>query len=1046
MGQSKSSMEQVEGTNNLRINQVAGSDQLLVKLCRNGSEWLSPVGWVADEKGTLLDCKSDKSSSIVEIPAEFAKKLKSGDKITLSRPDSGFKSEIVWGQSPKAAPTSRKNANGATPTVQLSLEETERRAKEAEKAAANYRVQMEAASKAREAAQAAALEAARKADEALKAEADRIAEMERAAKAFEEAEKLRLDEQRRLERERRLEEERKAEEARLAEEARIKAEAERLKKERSEARKAIKTQIDAAKEEKIRLQDVLSGFKAKSEAAEADIADNDKRLGRLEKSLASAQKEEANSKASLSKEETRLNDIQSHSDKVTASMRDLEKNNEKLFKNLERAESAHEKALKEVEAAKQRAAEALNALTSVKSESDKVKAHQATLDMEKQELGKKLNAQKNVISELKASYDTARISAEKEQSGLKELKKSREALEQRLNGAKTDIARTLQDIKASDEVLSSKKMSLKQIEDMENADDIRVLMGKSAQPVSVGAKKPVPNKKPPETSEKGGFLGRFFRKAESNVDSAKPELKKDVKSEQKKAESKKSDIKKAAPPVKPKAKPVAAKTPDVTKPAISAKPLKAAPVKEMKAPIAEVPVAELKSAPRKPAARKQSGFRLNSWLLMGVATAGIALLGTAYALGAKDDSSKPASLQASKPDTHKPGTNDSGDAVLTADTTTASTVEAGSVEFKSVGLMAQATENTLQGDKDQGEETAVSSAALDIESSVSADAEPLSEVESDVAPTTNRVQTAERAATPSTSKTSLTSNLETNTPQSDNEATTDYQAVTRQVQSDLSLLGFYNGDINGLQTIETQSAMRDFKTIYGLSSDNEISGAFLNSLKRAVDDQQNIQTSQAVTPSNETVIRVAENTAPAAQFTDTGLGDPINSTSLSLESVSPVETVLAQSQQTFVSDETQSVTQENVFETVAAEPVVTERVAEIVRPEASAPSLAPSISEDTIVPARVTRQARAEYPSRVLRLNKFYDVKVYITYDVNTDGRVENARVDSMDYDGEQRFAEYFEKEAIRAVEKQRFEPRLVNGEPSVEQARTTRISFNATE
>jgi len=76
-------MERIAGTSKLRIKKLINSDQLLVKLCRNDKEWLSPSGWVTSEKSTLLECKADKKASLVEIPAQFAKTLKPGDHLSL---------------------------------------------------------------------------------------------------------------------------------------------------------------------------------------------------------------------------------------------------------------------------------------------------------------------------------------------------------------------------------------------------------------------------------------------------------------------------------------------------------------------------------------------------------------------------------------------------------------------------------------------------------------------------------------------------------------------------------------------------------------------------------------------------------------------------------------------------------------------------------------------------------------------------------------------------------------------------------------------------
>ena len=1001
MAKTASTIAQLDGTFHLKIDKVVESNQLLVTLSRNGKEWLSPVGWVKQEKGTLLDCQSRKDHTIVEIPAEFAKKIKTGDQIELKSREIDFSAALTWGKLNGSKTDTAKKANGAAPLEAMSLEESEKRAKDAEKTAAQYRAQMEEASKAREAAQAAALEAARKADEALKAEADRIAEMERAAKAFEDAERKRMEEQRRLDRERRLEEERKAEEARIAEEARLAAEAERLKKERTEARKFFKGQISETKSEKSRLQEVLDGFKSKAESAEAEIADSDKRLSRLEKSLAAAQKEEADNKAALSREENRIGELKSTHNKIQASISDIEKGNEKLFKSLERAESVHEKALKEVEAAKIRAAEALKALSTIKVQTDKVKSQRDGLKLEQKDAQSKLSAHEKHLSELRLSYDASRQNAEKEKTGLSSIKKTKDDLAAKLNSAKTDIARTLQDIKAKDETLKRQQASLKQIEDIENADDIRRITGltTSAEPRKTNSGKtsvsgPVAKaataktSKTADSSGKGGFLSRFFsRSGQDTVPTG----------------TTKTTVAKSTPPAKPEVK--------------ASLPLASIPAaKKVETPLSI-------KAPVQPNGRGDSGVRLNSWLLMGIAVAGIATIGTAVAINS-NDGQKIADKSQNNKTVKTEAPIETAKLIASAETISAEKIDAA----QSSGMIPDMT---------PVEDIATQSLASAALTEITPEKEAV-KVESPV----------KKPVTPKTAKTEPVQKPASKPrPRARAASTTNYEAVTRQVQEQLSFLGFYNGPLDGQQTRQTQQSMAEFKALYDLPANNNLTGSFLNTLKRAYEEQVELREANTfIVRPVEPVVQVVDNTISLPALDTPAIN---TSTSVDYTNSNSAEQQIFDSvarEAAIIQPVNTAVIPETVSESLTAAPVTDEpalqQVAEISLPaaEISAPV------EDTIVPARVIRKARAEYPLRLLRQNKTFDAKVFVIYDVDETGKVINPIVKSVDFEGSSGNRKLFEKAAINAVKRQKFEPRLVNGEATTEKDRTTRISFNVEE
>ena len=83
----------------LVVDQHCESDQLLVSLCKNESEWLSPIGWTGQKKVTLLDCRSRGAQTEIDIPQEYAATLMSGDILKLSCSELDLEQEIIWDRS-----------------------------------------------------------------------------------------------------------------------------------------------------------------------------------------------------------------------------------------------------------------------------------------------------------------------------------------------------------------------------------------------------------------------------------------------------------------------------------------------------------------------------------------------------------------------------------------------------------------------------------------------------------------------------------------------------------------------------------------------------------------------------------------------------------------------------------------------------------------------------------------------------------------------------------------------------------------------------------
>lgn len=247
MGSSKNNIEQAVDQAAILIRAKTDSSQTMVKLCKNGTEWLSPTGWSHAEKSTLLDSENEGGLTRFTIPKSFASDIKSGDKISLTISSLDFEGTMSWAdaRSSGAVAISGAMAEFAKSATKRGLfgrfggrkahmpqqSEIERLAEEARAVAEASSAEMRRAHEAMQAAEHRALEAARLAEAAHKTEQERILEADRATKALAKAEAAKRVEKKRIERQRLAEEARLAEEVRLAELARI-AEEKRLEAER----------------------------------------------------------------------------------------------------------------------------------------------------------------------------------------------------------------------------------------------------------------------------------------------------------------------------------------------------------------------------------------------------------------------------------------------------------------------------------------------------------------------------------------------------------------------------------------------------------------------------------------------------------------------------------------------------------------------------------------------------------------------------------------------------------------------------------------------
>ena len=98
-----------------------------------------------------------------------------------------------------------------------------------------------------------------------------------------------------------------------------------------------------------------------------------------------------------------------------------------------------------------------------------------------------------------------------------------------------------------------------------------------------------------------------------------------------------------------------------------------------------------------------------------------------------------------------------------------------------------------------------------------------------------------------------------------------------------------------------------------------------------------------------------------------------------------------------------------------------------IPPTISEPAPTPA-AQDVIVEAKVLKSASAKYPPSAERRKYYANVAIIVGYDIDTSGRASNIRIESNDHSG--KYNDSFEKEALRAIEKMRYEPKTVNGTP----------------
>lgn len=1005
------------GASVLIIDETCENSQLLVSLCRNDAEWLSPVGWTEKQKITLLDCRSQGGKTEIDIPAEFSSVLKTGDKLLLKCSELDLTQEITWEASqfhtrPVAdlTPAPKSLASGFLsrfkPAKQVEIDnlktEAERRVEDADKAAQSYKAKMEAATAAKEEAQRKALEAAREAEAALKMEAERIAEMERAAKAFEEAERLKQDELRRVEDERRAKEARLAEEARRVEEARKREEKARLDAERKAALERYVTALDIAQDEEKRLETRLKGLKSDAQALELQKSEQSGMITSLTEDLDDMAKRVDVSRASFEKTASKLETLTSELSGLQIKSESLSAERDGVSDRLSVIESDYLTAQREAEMAAARAEEKRNLLDTARLEKDKILETLKALSVDVDSQTEIVNQTTVKTQKLKSKFETSQADLSQKTLDIDRLETQITTLTETLQTSRIEIEATQQAVEDCQERQSTHQGAIMHLEaggdphsipeadpetrffhkNINNNNDIDVSEGLSDD-TSSGL----------FTRAKRSFLKR--KDAELTIDIEDVSLDDDINSIE--------DV---------------SLTDTATENApseILADVLDDEDELEIDLDL-EFGHEEIIAAPAVETQSFLSRHR-KSLLTIGALLGGAALLGGGYWAS---QSKTPQTLTVK---TSSPALTKSPASTKVARVTAETKAPAAAISEMLPELKTEAASQT----------EVPKLAAIDI-------AVPnltLTGLSVENAPTKPAMKVAaiDIAAKPISAKPPVKkTTLKPKTPKN-------YPELTTRIQNQLSALGFYTGSLNGQQTPETIAAIETFKELYGLPKNGRITGKFLSAILNAEAQQKSALKFAPLKPVNNASI---DQTAPIA-----------NAIIFDTQQAVPTQPVVTES---FAAAQTYSDAKVTVFETEA--PIVQEATAPLITVPTSSPVLdvipntntvrssvaaAPPVTEpveDIVVDAKRTKAARASYPKIAASRNYFADAKIVVAYDIDAAGKVVNTRIVSNDHSG--RFNDAFEKAAMTAVKGQKFTPKTINGEAVPSLARTQRIVFKA--
>lgn len=1031
------------GARILVIDQACDNDQLLVSLSKNEAKWLSPVGWTDQQKVTLLDCRADGETTQIDIPAEFAKDIKSGDVLVLRCSELDIEKEIIWESSEietreldAAAPVATGLAGGllsrfkttkTEPTKSIKSE-TELRADEAERAAENFKAKMEAATAAKEEAQRKALNAAREAEAALKMEAERIAEMERAAKAFEEAERLKQDELRRLDEERRLEEARLAEEARRIEEARKREIAAKKEADRKAALKRYEAALDITRDEELRLKDRLKGLKKQAKLNAENIAVQTEDLESRRNYLIVTEEAAEKRGKSYEKSALSLDGVSAELSIVQTQLDTLDADRQSLSIRLVQADTDYQHAQKEAEAA-------IALAETKRAELDNLRRDETDLSSRVSSTSEKLASQSLLAAQAAEKTQKLLKKSENAQAELAQAKIEIESLETSLKAqAESDQALRLETEATQQAIEDSQARELMHrdaIDHLEAGGDPDAITDVSIEPRNY------------EAEIAAAVENSGAPKASPLADNAEAGLFKRVR----RSFSREKDAKISI---------------DIEDVVLDAADIKSDPV-------------ILSGVDDAPSFARRHG---SSLMVLGAVIGGLAILGGGMALNkttspelevkstttaptqvasavTRVDLPKPVDLQESaaakaapediqRPEieiqpfekVNLPDVGISEDEIKSEGSDVKTPEVVVTPEPKELITPTEATE-TPQEVK-MAEVIDPTGFAFELPDMMPLNRpDPVSvkkvkpapiavKAKKTVATKPAPITKIEPKSEPKDSAKTIETNVDVIAPKAavpaEAEVTVNYPELTKDIQSRLSGLGFYNGDINGIQTPDTKEAIASFKTLFDMGADSKINAELLMELKRAERDQTAARLAQEASEAEaEAATKLAES-APVIQFYDTVQAVP---TQPVITDTLPAASAIVPNNNPVPAN----VTPEAEPVKVASLPTITE----------AAPT---PVAQDVIVEAKALRTASAEYPAAAQRRNYYVNVSIVVAYDIDISGKAANIRIESNDHEG--RYNAAFEKEAMNAIKRLRFEPKTVNGVAVISEGKQKRIVFRA--
>lgn len=1006
-------LSQKSGSNTLYIDRQTDSAQLLLTVCRNGAEWLSPVGWGPVEKGTLLDCRKSADGCEIDIPKEYAAHLSSGDELHVKCHELSLDSSVKWksASSPKASGLLSRFGSGAekASAATTSLTDTERRARDAQKAADDIREQMEEAQRAKEAAHQRALDAARLAEEARRAEERRIAEMEKASLALAEAQAQREQELATLEAERRAEEARRIEEARIAEEARLAELARMRAQEIAQEKSALRAELDELTLRQQRDTQSVSDLEHEMRKAKNAAADKLTEVQTLGDTLTLARDSLASQTERLSVADSAHQAAQSKLSGIENVLAETQAEDQKVQGDIAMAQSVYDKAQAEADAAVSHAKVMKKAWEAAREQRSSVTNTLTELaarrDMETKATAKSARALQ-ALSQDHAQVAGRVESLQEQIASLSSAQAERKSEAQRLEA---DYLRANYEHAKLTERAERTKDALQRLDEGADLDAVRDML---SAPSQIDAPKLPRDDAPQEQSaseplaEKLSKIARRFKrsKTEENLTA--------------------TEVESSEPAV---SKPVAVIMAAAAASATIFKPAAAAdselPENEEQA-LQQTPSAEEahidNAADQPPMADNDRGPLMPILMASAATVAIVAVVGVVSMSGPNHNEVVVAGAKADAPTQ-----------VLSKTTAATTPLELGAPEGLESAVPAPTAEEVeAQADEKAETETEPSNEAGDDEvaelakasapaadyvhpkwmvpyraASESAEAEE-AEVksgkkaegkraapESKAVPKPKTQSVSSAAVEPKPAPKPAKAKADPQTPPS-----SAYIELTKDVQIRLTDLGFYSGAIDGQRSEQTLAAMRDFKSLFELEVNDDLSGEFLNELKRAgiqaaapiyepqVQEPILVQTPAYVEPA-PTESNVVIETPPLAS------AEP---------APQPVQTI----------------------ETASLMPIT--------------PAATPVVDE--IVEAKRRGALSVSYPSRVIQRGFDGTVIVKVAYRVSAQGEVENTEIVEMEGGG--RYEKYFKTAALDAINGQKFEPKTVNGDPVQSPDHISKITF----